>query len=92
MPEGQALGKDHPDVAVSLNNLADLYPAQDKYSAAEPLYKKSLWGGTEGKRVAVSDAKVKMAKRMSEDQSLSPRQICESLKISRATYYRYLTL
>jgi len=44
------------------------------------------------KRVAGNDPKVKMAKRMNEDQSLSPKQICESLKISRATYYRYLSL
>ncbi len=36
------LGKDHPDVAASLNNLATLYEAQGKYAAAEPLYKRSL--------------------------------------------------
>jgi DNA invertase Pin-like site-specific DNA recombinase len=44
------------------------------------------------KPVDESDPKVKMAKRMSEDRSLSPAEICESLKISRATYYRYLGL
>jgi len=44
------------------------------------------------KPVAGNDPKVKMAKRVHQDQSLSPRQICESLKISRATYYRYLSL
>jgi DNA invertase Pin-like site-specific DNA recombinase len=44
------------------------------------------------KPVAGNDPKVKMAKKMHEDRSLSPRQVCESLKISRATYYRYLAL
>ena len=36
------LGKDHPDVAGSLNNLAGLYQDQGKYAVAEPLYKRSL--------------------------------------------------
>jgi DNA invertase Pin-like site-specific DNA recombinase len=44
------------------------------------------------KPVVGNDTKVKMAKKMNEDGSLSPRQVCESLKISRATYYRYLAL
>jgi DNA invertase Pin-like site-specific DNA recombinase len=44
------------------------------------------------KPVAANDLKVKMAKRMNEDHSLSPREICTSLKISRATYYRYLSM
>ena len=38
----KALGPDHPDVAVSLNNLADLYDDQGRYADAEPLYKRSL--------------------------------------------------
>jgi hypothetical protein len=33
-----------------------------------------------------------MAKKMHEDQSLSPQEVCSTLKISRATYYRYLAL
>ena len=44
------------------------------------------------KPVAGNDPKVKMAKKMNEDRSLSLKQVCESLKISRATYYRYLSL
>ena len=36
------LGKDHPDVARSLNNLATLYQAQGKYTEAETLYKLAL--------------------------------------------------
>ena len=44
------------------------------------------------KPVAGSDPKVKMAKRMHEDRTLSAKEICASLKISRATYYRYLSL
>ncbi|MBE9210703.1 tetratricopeptide repeat protein [Nostoc sp. LEGE 06077] len=36
------LGKEHPDVASSLNNLALLYRAQGKYQQAEQLYVRSL--------------------------------------------------
>ncbi|MGD2184232.1 tetratricopeptide repeat protein [Lusitaniella coriacea] len=32
----------HPNVAKTLNNLAELYSAQGKYKIAEPLYKKTL--------------------------------------------------
>ena len=38
----EVLGLDHPDVAVSLNNLAFLYGEQRRYAEAEPLYKRSL--------------------------------------------------
>jgi hypothetical protein len=33
----KALGRDHPDVATSLNNLAALYDVQGRYADAEPL-------------------------------------------------------
>ena len=36
------LGPDHPDVATSLNNLADLYRSMGRYAEAEPLYRRSL--------------------------------------------------
>ena len=36
------VGPDHPDVATSLNNLAELYRTQGDYAKAEPLYKRSL--------------------------------------------------
>ncbi|MBE9098235.1 tetratricopeptide repeat protein [filamentous cyanobacterium LEGE 07170] len=36
------LGETHPDVAISLNNLAELYRLQGNYAAAEPLYQRSL--------------------------------------------------
>ena len=36
------LGKDHPDVADSLNNLAWLYQAMGQHAKAEPLYQRSL--------------------------------------------------
>jgi AcrR family transcriptional regulator len=39
-----------------------------------------------------SDPKVRMAKKMYEDGSLTIEEICGSLKISRATFYRYLAL
>lgn len=36
------LGKDHPDVATTLNNLAGLYRQQRRYEKAKSLYKRSL--------------------------------------------------
>ncbi len=36
------LGPDHPDVARSLNNMADLYERQNRYADAEPLYRRAL--------------------------------------------------
>jgi tetratricopeptide (TPR) repeat protein len=38
----KTLGKGHPDVATSLNNLAGVYDAQWKLGEAEPLYKRAL--------------------------------------------------
>lgn len=35
-------GRDHPNVATSLNSLAESYRAQYKFAKAEPLYKRSL--------------------------------------------------
>ena len=35
-------GPDHPNVALSLGNLAELYEAQKEYAKAEQLYKQSL--------------------------------------------------
>jgi hypothetical protein len=32
------LGAEHPNVAASLNNLAELYHSQGRYEEAEPLY------------------------------------------------------
>ena len=38
----KTLGTDHPDVANSLNNLAQLYDSEGKYDEAEPLYRRAL--------------------------------------------------
>jgi tetratricopeptide (TPR) repeat protein len=38
----KALGPEHPDLATSLNNLAELYEALGDYARAEPLFKRSL--------------------------------------------------
>ena len=32
----------HPDIALSLNNLAAFYDTQGKFAGAEPLYKRAL--------------------------------------------------
>lgn len=44
------------------------------------------------KPIAANDAKVKTAKRMHQNQELEIDQICRMLKISRATFYRYLAI
>jgi tetratricopeptide (TPR) repeat protein len=36
------LGEEHPDVAISLNDLAGLYESQGRYEEAEPLYIQAL--------------------------------------------------
>ena len=38
----EIVGPDHPNVATSLNNQAELYRTQVQYAAAEPLYKRAL--------------------------------------------------
>ena len=38
----QELGPDHPDVGITLTNLAILYTVQGKYAEAEPLYQRAL--------------------------------------------------
>lgn len=38
----KAVGPNHPDVAMSLNNLAELYRAQGQYELAKPLHKRAL--------------------------------------------------
>ncbi|NOU49997.1 recombinase family protein [Pseudoalteromonas sp. JBTF-M23] len=50
--------------------------------------------GRFGGRPAISadDPTVVMAKQMDQNKSLTVEQICNTLKISRATYYRYLAL
>jgi len=44
------------------------------------------------KKIEGTDPKVLTAKKMHKDQSISIDDICKTLKISRATFYRYLTL
>ena len=44
------------------------------------------------KKIESTDPKVLTAKKMHKDQSISIDDICKTLKISRATFYRYLTL
>ena len=38
----RALPADHPDIAISLNNLVALYRKQGRYSEAEPLMRRAL--------------------------------------------------
>ncbi len=50
-------------------------------------------GRTGGRRrISPLDPKVRMAKKMWGDQSMSIEEICSTLRISRATFYRYVAL
>jgi DNA invertase Pin-like site-specific DNA recombinase len=44
------------------------------------------------KPVSISDPKVRTAKKLHADKSISIGDICNTLKISRATFYRYLAM
>lgn len=44
------------------------------------------------KPVAPRDPKVRMAKKMHLDRSMSINEICSTLRISKATFYRYISL
>lgn len=44
------------------------------------------------KKVAATDPKVQTAKRMHKDHQMPIETICKTLKISRATFYRYLAI
>jgi DNA invertase Pin-like site-specific DNA recombinase len=44
------------------------------------------------KRVEATNPKVMMAKNMHKDHGMSIENICKTLKISRASFYRYLSL
>ena len=48
----KTLGPDHPDVAISLNNLADLYRAQTRYADALPIVQRTISQNTARKPVA----------------------------------------
>lgn len=41
---------------------------------------------------SASDPKVKMAQEMNGNKSMSIKEICDSLEISRATFYRYISI
>jgi len=41
---------------------------------------------------SASDPKVRMAQEMNKNKSLSIKEICDSLGISRATFYRYISI
>jgi DNA invertase Pin-like site-specific DNA recombinase len=43
-------------------------------------------------KISVNDPKVQMTKKMSKNTSISVGEICSTLKISRATYYRFLKI
>jgi len=43
-------------------------------------------------KISQNDPKVQMAKKMSKNLSISVGEICSTLKISRATYYRFLKI
>ena len=44
------------------------------------------------KKISSTDPKVLMAKNMHKDHGMSINDICKTLKISRASFYRYVNL
>ena len=50
----KTLGPDHPDVAVSLNNLAELYRTQGRYSEAIPIVRRTISQNSARKTVALA--------------------------------------
>ncbi|MBI2501782.1 MAG: helix-turn-helix domain-containing protein [Candidatus Latescibacteria bacterium] len=44
------------------------------------------------KPITTQDPKVRMARKMYPDQEMDLAEICHTLQISRATFYRYLAL
>ena len=42
LKEAETFGGEHPRLATSLNNLAELYRAQGRYAQAEPLHQRAL--------------------------------------------------
>ncbi|MCP4050602.1 MAG: tetratricopeptide repeat protein, partial [bacterium] len=70
----KALGVDHPDVAISLNNLAELYYNQGRYKEAEPLYRHALKTlkqtlGTDHPEVAITRKSMRaLYKKMGKDE------------------------
>ena len=44
------------------------------------------------KPILIDDPRVRMAKRMHKDKGISIDEICNSLKISRSSFYRYLSM
>jgi DNA invertase Pin-like site-specific DNA recombinase len=44
------------------------------------------------KPIAIDDKKVVMAKKLSADKTLGVMEICDMLKISRASFYRYVNM
>ena len=50
-------------------------------------------GRTGGRKpITTQDPKVRMARRMYQDQEMGIEEICRTLQISRATFYRYVAL
>jgi len=43
-------------------------------------------------KISPNDPKVKMAKKLSKNYNISIGEICNTLKFSRATYYRFLKI
>ena len=50
----------------------------------------SLWGQGSGRPKIMDEKKISMAKKLHEDSSNSINDICKTLGVSRATFYRYM--
>ncbi|SEP42902.1 tetratricopeptide repeat protein [Nitrosovibrio sp. Nv6] len=84
----KTLGPDHPDVASSLHNLAELYRAQGQYEKAEPLFQRALAArekafGHDHPHVATSLNNLAALYRVKGDYEKAETLLCQALAIRK---------
>ena len=78
-------------IAIALSRLEQKFITEQHF-VNSPETKKEGSRKCGRKPTSPDEQKVQLVKQLSNNQSISISQICETLKISRATYYRYLNL
>jgi len=85
--------KDSKTIASVLQVVADMDKQTRRERTKVGLAAAAALGRSGGRpKVAADDAKVVMAKKLQKQNKLTVDEICEKLKISRSTYYRYVEM
>jgi DNA invertase Pin-like site-specific DNA recombinase len=84
------LGGDMPDVCAHLAQFECRLIQERTRAGLEAARARGRHGGR--KAMPVNDPRVQTAKKMHSDKSISVPDICKTLRISRATLYRYLAM